>query len=241
MFVVQIEGNIGIGKSTFIEFVKDKLKKSEKTTINVKFIDESVLDWINTEGYNLLDLYYNDPKKYGELFQFNVFITTLRKCLKENYENNNTVDIIFMERSLYTSIHCFNKLLLDEKLVDPMTHTILKNALQLFDDKILKPNIIIYFEIDNKDIPFLLQNRILKRKRRGESNISIDYLTKLNDVYNNVMNSEKNTKIFRYKFIPNNLNVTTFNDETIKDFSEIFSDIMLSYHSYKTRARHHPQ
>ena len=106
MFVVQIEGNIGIGKSTFIEFVKDKFKKSEKT-INVKFIDESVLDWINTKGYNLLDLYYNNPKKYGELFQFNVFITTLRKCLKENYENN-MVDIIFMERSLYTSIHCFN-------------------------------------------------------------------------------------------------------------------------------------
>ena len=118
-----------------------------------------------------------------------------------------------------------------------MTHTILKNALQLFDDKILKPNIIIYFEIENKDIPFLLQNRILKRKRRGESNISIDYLTKLNDAYNNVMNDdylEKNTKIFRYKFIPNNLNVTTpitFNDDTIKNFSEIFSDIMLSYHS----------
>ena len=147
------------------------------------------MDWINTEGYNLLDLYYNNPKKYGELFQFNVFITTLRKCLKENYEN--VVDIIFMERSLYTSIHCFNKLLLDEKLVDPMSHTILKNALQLFDDKILKPNIIIYFEIDNKDIPFLLQNRILKRKRRGESNISIDYLTKLNEVYNNVMKNGK--------------------------------------------------
>lgn len=215
MFVVQVEGNIGIGKSTFINYVKEKFKILKE--INIEFIDESVLDWMNVENNNLLHLYYNDKKKYGEIFQFFVFMTTLRKCLKENYKNE---DIVFMERSLYTSIHCFNKLLLDEKIVDIMSHNVLKKSLQIFNDIILQPDIIVYLEIDNKDIPLILKNRILQRKRKGELNISTDYLVKLNDIYNNVINNNySKIKIIRYKYNKNT------NDDVKEKFSQIFSDI----------------
>ena len=61
MFVVQIEGNIGIGKSTFINYLKKKRFKDFKK-LNVKFIDESVSDWMNIDGCNLLDLYYRNKK-----------------------------------------------------------------------------------------------------------------------------------------------------------------------------------
>lgn len=217
MFVVQVEGNIGIGKSTFINFVKEKVKHCKN--INIKFIDESILEWMNVENNNLLDLYYTNPPKYGQIFQCYIFLTTLRKCLKENYKN---VDIIFMERSLYTSIHCFNKLLLDEKIVDLMSHNVLKNSLQSFNDIILQPDLVVYFSVDNKDIPLLLQNRILPRKRQGESNISIDYLVKLNNIYNDVIKTyySKRTRIIKYKYNNENLLISNNNNN-----SQIFSDI----------------
>ena len=211
MFVVQIESNIGISKSTFINYLKKRFKDLKK--LNVKFIDKSVSDWMNIDGCNLLDLYHKNPKKYGELFQFNVFLTTLRKCLKENYKN---IDIVIMERSLHTTIHCFNKLLLDKKLVDSMCHTVLKKALELFDDKILQPDIIIYFEINNKDIPLILQKRIRERKREGETHISNDYLIKLNNIYEDVMKNTNN-KIYTYK-------------PTDSAYSNIFFEIMSNHY-----------
>ena len=121
-----------------------------------------------------------------------------------------------MERSLYTTVHCFNKLLLDKKSVDSMCHTVLKKALELFDDKILQPDIIIYFEINNKDIPLILQKRIRERKREGESHISNDYLIKLNNIYEDVMKNTNN-KIYTYKL-------------TDSAYSNIFFEIMSNYY-----------
>ena len=187
VYVIQIEGNIGVGKSTLINYLKSKLSKNHK----IIFINEPINTWMNIEGYNLFHLYYTQRKKYSELFQYTCFMTQLHKSLKTNYKENQ---VIVMERSLYTNVHCFDKLLLDKKLVRPIHHSCLIYFLNLFNDKILQPNIIIYFKVENTDIP-LLQNRIKKRDRLDEANISNDYLIKLNDIYNNVINQYNIKKI----------------------------------------------
>jgi deoxyadenosine/deoxycytidine kinase len=53
-FTVQIEGNIGGGKSTFLE----RFRKQENFTV----LEEPVEKWKNFKGHNLLDLAY----KFGD-------------------------------------------------------------------------------------------------------------------------------------------------------------------------------
>ena len=55
-FIVSIEGNIGAGKSTMLQFFK---KYSE-----VELIPEPVSQWCNLKGHNLLGKLYEDPKRW---------------------------------------------------------------------------------------------------------------------------------------------------------------------------------
>ena len=106
MFVVQIEGNIGSGKSTFIKYIKDNLGKIHpfSSGLNIRYIFEPISDWQNVNNINLLELYYENPQKYAELFQTNAFLTLLKKSFKIDYIGT---DIVIMERSLYSSIFFF--------------------------------------------------------------------------------------------------------------------------------------
>ena len=85
LFVIQVEGNIGSGKSTFLNFIK---KYKNNRNFEIKFIDEPISDWQNINGYNLLNIYYNDMIRNAELFQFFVFTTLLNKCLINNFTND---------------------------------------------------------------------------------------------------------------------------------------------------------
>ena len=55
-FRVVVEGNIGSGKSTFLEHFK-------KFSDCVDIIDEPVEEWRNIKGHNLLQMMYEDPKR----------------------------------------------------------------------------------------------------------------------------------------------------------------------------------
>ena len=52
VYVIQIEGNIGVGKSTLINYLKSKLSKNHK----IMLINEPINTWMNIEGYNLFHL-----------------------------------------------------------------------------------------------------------------------------------------------------------------------------------------
>ena len=186
MIIVQVEGNIAVGKSTFLNYVKNRMNNNNNNNkLKIKFIDEPLSKWMNVNSCNLFNLYYQNQNEYSELFQTHVFLTMLRNCLKENYKDN--FDIIFMERSLYSSVYCFDKLLLNNHSVRPIFHDILTNALESFKDKILYPDIVIYFKIENNDIPSILQKRIRNRQRCEENVISDEYLIELNNVYDKVI------------------------------------------------------
>ncbi len=57
--VVSIEGNLGAGKSTLLSF------------LNVDTIKQPVDLWENVGGVNILEKYYDDPKRWGFTFQLN--------------------------------------------------------------------------------------------------------------------------------------------------------------------------
>ena len=146
MIIIQIEGNIAAGKSTLLNYAKEKLRKNKN--LNITFIDEPISDWIEDRS-KLFKLYYENQKEYSELFQMNAFLMILGNSLKHKYIDS---DIIFIERSIYSSLYCFTKLLMNYEYVNPMFYSILETALDHLKNEIIYPNIIIYLKTKNDQI-----------------------------------------------------------------------------------------
>ena len=66
--IVSLEGNIGGGKSTLLQKMREKYSNSE----NVVFVDEPVSEWdsiTDENGTPMLQLFYQDQQKHAFAFQ----------------------------------------------------------------------------------------------------------------------------------------------------------------------------
>ena len=77
--ILSIEGNIGSGKSTIIDYLK---KKYNKDNINneIVFLPEPVDEWEtikDEENNTILQKFYADQKKYSFTFQIMAYISRL--------------------------------------------------------------------------------------------------------------------------------------------------------------------
>jgi deoxyadenosine/deoxycytidine kinase len=166
--IISIEGNIGSGKSTFI----DLLKKHYEDNDNVIFINEPIDVW-NTikdnECNTILQKFYNDPYKYAFSFQFMVFISFI-EILKKTIENNPNA-IIITERSIETNKNIFAKMLYDGGFIEDINYKIYLKWFNFFagDYSVDK---IIYIRSNHE----VCLDRVKQRARDGEELIKIDYL-----------------------------------------------------------------
>ena len=62
-FTVIVEGNIGSGKSTFLEHFRQRRGQ------DVEVLSEPVSKWQDVKGHNLLRLMYDDPGRWSLAFQ----------------------------------------------------------------------------------------------------------------------------------------------------------------------------
>ena len=70
--IISYEGNIGAGKSTFVELLKTVLEEK-----NIKFIQEPVDEWDqikDSNGKTMIEKYYGNQKKYAFSFQMMAYI-----------------------------------------------------------------------------------------------------------------------------------------------------------------------
>ena len=98
--IIYVEGNIGSGKSTFINLL-DKYYKNE----NKEVIQEPVDEWMTLKdenGKNLLERFYDNQDKWSFAFQMNSFISRVKKITDADRNK-----ILFIERSVFTDKHCF--------------------------------------------------------------------------------------------------------------------------------------
>lgn len=162
--ILCIEGNIGSGKSTFMQKLKGRLQKK-----HICFLDEPVETWshFKDEEGTILEHYYKDQPTWGFTFQMLAYIsrlTLLRRALE-----NPDYKYIITERSLFTDKHIFCKMLYESGVIHPIQYQIYQ---AWFDEFMTKHE---YKFIYLRTTPEVAYARVNKRSRKGET-IPLTYL-----------------------------------------------------------------
>jgi len=168
--IVSIEGNIGSGKSTVINTLKEYYKSNDK----VYFLEEPVSEWVeikDSDGKNIIEKFYENQEHYSFSFQMMAYISRLamlKRAIKHCKEKG--IKLIICERSLQTDKNVFCKMLHDSGKIEDINFQIYN---KWFSEFISDMPLIYYVYI--KTDPKIAYERVLKRNRKGE-NISIEYL-----------------------------------------------------------------
>lgn len=186
--LISIEGNIGSGKSTLINKLKEKYKELDENKI--LFLKEPVDEWIDIKdknGKNMIECFYGDQEKYSFSFQMMAYISRL-SLLKNALKKNP--DVIITERTLFTDRYVFAKLLRDNNKISIENYTI---YIKWFDEFIdMLPEVhFIYLRTE----PSIAKKRVLNRNRVGEESLTVDYLTDCHICHENWLNKQKNLTV----------------------------------------------
>jgi deoxyadenosine/deoxycytidine kinase len=159
-----VEGNIGSGKSTFLK----------KLSSEFKVVQEPVDEWSkmrNANGKNILEEFYEDPERNAYLFQSIAFRSRVKNI-------TDLDESVIVERSIYTDRMVFAEVCKEDGNISEIEWN---DYTEWFDFVVkhigFKPKGFIYLRTD----PEKSYERINKRNRSGESNISMDYLKKLHE------------------------------------------------------------
>ncbi len=176
VFIFSIEGNIGSGKSTLVDMLKQTIKtnynynyKNEKPII---FMEEPVDTWLTIKdeitNETILSKFYKDQNKYGFSFQMMAYISRISMLKKIIKENPNA--IIICERCVLTDKNVFAKMLYDDGKIESVNYQIYLKWFEEFIEEIPICGLIYV-----KATPEKSYERVLKRARDGET-IPLSYL-----------------------------------------------------------------
>ena len=102
---ISIEGNIGVGKSSFIDILKNNF--------DCEVVPEPVQMWLNIKddntNKNILQTFYDDITRWGYTFQ-NVACITRMMTIEDTIRNTKK-PYVFLDRSLGTDKNVFELML----------------------------------------------------------------------------------------------------------------------------------
>lgn len=176
--IISLDGNIGSGKSTFINIIK-------KNRPDYHILDEPVANWeqtTDTDGTNLLEKFYTDQNRWSYTFQNFAYITRLN-ALKKALDNKHK--IIITERSIFTDRNIFAKMLYEDGKLSEMEWKIYNSWFESFK---IDVNGIIYMNT----CADTCKQRILTRNREGEDQIDLSYLNRLHSKHEEVFSNKDN-------------------------------------------------
>ncbi|KAJ8933209.1 hypothetical protein NQ314_014156 [Rhamnusium bicolor] len=174
-FTVIVEGNIGSGKTTFL----NHFNKYD----NVAMFAEPIEMWRNCNGYNLLDLMYKDTAKWSFTFQSYVQLTMLRQ---HTYKTSHPVKL--MERSIYSARYCFvEKMARDGLMPTPSVAVIDKWFKYITENEDVGVDLIVYL----RTFPEVVYERILKRNRSEERTVPFEYIKALHVMHEDWLYNKK--------------------------------------------------
>lgn len=202
-FIISIDGNIGSGKTTLI----NKLKEKYESNKNIIFLKEPVSEWEkikDIDGKTMLQKFYGDQIMYSFSFQMMAYISRL--SIMRNAVKLNPNAIFITERSLSTDKYIFAQMLYDQGKIENVNYQIYLNWFNEFAND-FPINSIIWVNTE----PEICHQRIKLRARPGEEIISIDYLIDCN-FYHHGFIHEMNTNTL---VLDGNADI--FQDSTVMD------------------------
>ena len=162
-----LEGNIGVGKSTFLKLMSEQ-------DSSIKVVQEPLEGWTDVrEGQSLLDSFYKDPHRWSYTIETLTMMSRSKEHIKEQQLSNpNRI----MERSIYSGHYCFSLCGKEEGYFTDIEWTIYLKWIKFFFQKECAiPDGFIYLQA-HPDICF---ERIKKRGRICEAKLAFDYVNKI--------------------------------------------------------------
>lgn len=168
-FTVFVEGNIGSGKTTFLNHFKQ--------FSDVCLMTEPVENWRNLNGVNLLDLMYKNPDVWAMTFQNYVTLTMLKNHIKQTDKQ-----VKLMERSIFSARNCFVEKMLSSGMIQPGMYHVLQEWYDfIYEHHKIQCDLIVYLRTD----PKVVYERMKARARSEESCVPYQYLKDLHDLHEN--------------------------------------------------------
>ncbi len=186
-----VEGNIGAGKSTFLQLIKE--------LVDAQIVYEPCDKWQRVAGTdeNLLEKFYSDTPRWAYTFQTYAFVSRLLEQSKKAVDNCQGIQIL--ERSVFSDRYCFAQNAYEAGLMSSLEWALYKEWFNwLVDQYVPRPSGFIYLKTD----PEVCHKRLLKRGRHEEKVVSFDYLQSLHNRHeswliqkNDVAHYVKNTPV----------------------------------------------
>jgi deoxyadenosine/deoxycytidine kinase len=166
--VLSLDGNIGAGKSFLLDHIAKALP-------DVEVVLEPVGEWMtlkNAEGKSLLELFYEDKRRWAYTFQNCAILTRIRGI--KNALKGCKKRVIITERSVLTDRFVFAEMLRNSGEIDPMEWDLYMKWYEAFaEDLPVRGVIHLTTGVGTS------AERIVKRGRHGEDHIPLDYLSAL--------------------------------------------------------------
>lgn len=168
-YTIVVEGNIGSGKSTFLQYFNG--------FEDIEIIPEPVELFQDLNGTNLLDLVYKETKKWAFPFQ-----SYVHHLMLQNYLKPTGKKVKVMERSIFSARNIFIELLKQNEQIEEPEYDILQKWYEFTVQHFaVKPDLIVYLKVE-PDHAFA---RINKRGRFEENNIQFDYIKQIHELHEN--------------------------------------------------------
>lgn len=164
VFVISIEGNIGVGKTTLIRNIEELLKE-QKPVVILEPIDQWQ-QWLH-------DM-YTDPKRWSFFFNLKVLLTL--SSWKPREDPGSTEFTMITERSPLACRYVFSR-------VQHERNEMTDKELELLDEAHAalgwEPDVVVYL----RDEPENCVERMKLRGRLSEETVSIEYVKSVHDKY----------------------------------------------------------
>lgn len=180
--LVFIEGNIGVGKSTFVKILQrhlgsrllldgsDDARTGRPVVLSLEPCDE----WQNIEGHNLLEAFYSNPARWALLFQIYASMTRIRR---QQDECTYAQDLHIMERSWFSDRYCFAQMLHEGGKINELEWAVYEQMWDWYMRNSDLPVCFIYLRASPEEC----YDRLKNRNRSEEASVPLSYLQDLHD------------------------------------------------------------
>ena len=175
-----LEGNIGVGKTTFLDLLN-------KNFPEIKVFLEPTGNWTKTVyGQSLLANFYKEPSRWAYTME-----TLTMVCRVQNHINdqNKSNQRFIVERSIYSGHYCFALNGYENGYFSEIEWSVYKKWVNfLINKRCNPPHGFIYL----KASPEVCFERIKKRNRFSEKDITLAYIKQIEKYHDQFLEEKRN-------------------------------------------------